>query len=722
MSNLNDSVAKLRQDMMDAGVTPPENIETKKYLRFNKKKASWLWVDSSFSFGAFGDFSLGISMSWSSKSQLRGLSKNERKALEKQKKTVMQKAWKEQESFYDTNSIRANKLWNRAKRHGLSSYLKKKKAENHGVRFLGDSVVIPVKDINGKLWSLQFIKPNGEKSFLKGGKKKSSFFIIGDIAGSDCLYIGEGYSTMSSVYQATGIPCIVAFDAGNLEPVIKELLEHYPKKKPFVLADDDAWKKVNTGKLKAEAACRHFKLPTPVFPYFHEDLNAQKPTDWNDLHVLVDMEEVKKQIEEGVANAAYHEPEEASEEKELPPYQHDPEPYFMNVEGDFLLSEISDTIRQYVGLSFAAADAIALYIVYTHRYKLFPISPKLAIISPQKRCGKTTLLSIISKLVRRPLSASNITQSAVYRVIDAFSPTIIIDEADTFLRNNVELNGIINSSHSIDMSYVIRSDGENFETKAFNTFAPIVIASIGKLKGTLLDRSVVIPMQRIKRTDKLEKFRSIYLTEEFLDIPGKIERFWEDNLEYFKESMSVTDKKLADLPESISSRAIDNWLSLCTVAEIADSGGDWPERAIRAMMELSSGDNTDDNSISIQLLSDVRLIVNDYPNDKIPTQELITKLKEIEEAPWLTYSNGNPITDRNIAGLLSPYGIKSKSIRTGDKTHKGYEFKSFNDVFERYLPSLSVTEKQPSISGTFQDPTSGTDTYTVTDKELAEAE
>ncbi|HEY8441322.1 MAG TPA: hypothetical protein VIK79_07730, partial [Xanthobacteraceae bacterium] len=82
-----------------------------------------------------------------------------------------------------------------------------------------------------------------------------------------------------------------------------------------------------------------------------------------------------------------------------------PEP----MDGAMLLDEITAAVRRYVLLEQGAAEAIALWIVHTHCFDGFAISPRLAITSPVMRCGKTTLLEVLSCLVRRPMTTANAT-------------------------------------------------------------------------------------------------------------------------------------------------------------------------------------------------------------------------------------------------------------------------------------------------------------------------
>ncbi len=139
----------------------------------------------------------------------------------------------------------------------------------------------------------------------------------------------------------------------------------------------------------------------------------------------------------------------------------DPEPWPERVNGTELLDRLAACLMKYVILPKGAADAIALWIVHCYCLDSLHLTPILAIVSPVKRCGKTTLLTVIASLVPRLLLASNITPAAVYRTIDKFKPTLLIDEADTFIAKNDELRGVINAGHTRVTANVVRSEGDN---------------------------------------------------------------------------------------------------------------------------------------------------------------------------------------------------------------------------------------------------------------------
>src|SRR5262249_10863929 len=109
------------------------------------------------------------------------------------------------------------------------------------------------------------------------------------------------------------------------------------------------------------------------------------------------------------------------------------------VDGAELLDELRDLFARYLFADEHAYTTLALYSLLTHTYDVFDICPLLSLTSPAKRCGKTTAETLLSAVVHQPVPASNISAPVAYRVIADLAPTLIIDEADSFLNNNEEL-------------------------------------------------------------------------------------------------------------------------------------------------------------------------------------------------------------------------------------------------------------------------------------------
>ena len=380
-------------------------------------------------------------------------------------------------------------------------------------------------------------------------------------------------------------------------------------------------------------------------------------------------------------------------------YGSEPEPWPEPVDGAELLKDLVATFGRYLALPEGTAETLALWVVFTHAIDASAVAPRLAILSPIPRCGKTTLLGLLMRLVRQPLPTSNITPAVVYRVIARDQPTLLIDEADTFFDGRSELRGIINSGHSRDTAFVDRCDVDDHEPRRFATYAAIAIAKIGKLPAALHDRCLVIRIQRKRSDDNIERFREDRAASELIDLKRKVARWASDNVPLLKGADP-------DIPNTLNDRAADNWRILLAIADLA--GGHWPDTA-RRLAILISGDE-EDTSLSVQLLHDLRDIFDDLSKDRSSTAELVRQLEFRDDQPWATLIDGMAITGHRLASMLEPFGIRPKVLRIGDKTPRGYERAQFADAWERYPLGQTATPQHDNYYNGLEDKQTATET------------
>ncbi len=353
-----------------------------------------------------------------------------------------------------------------------------------------------------------------------------------------------------------------------------------------------------------------------------------------------------------------------------------PDPWPTPVEGASLLNQLTANFSQYLALPDGAAEALALWVLHTHAFAVSPITPRLALTSPEKRCGKTTCLRLIGALAARPLMAANITPAALFRTIEAVQPCLLIDEADSFLKDNDGLRGIVNAGHARDGA-VIRTVGDENEPRQFSAWAPVVIACIGELPGTIADRSIIVPMRRRRPDEAVERLR-FDRVEIFRPLARKCARWTTDR----SATLAAADPQM---PSFLHDRAADNWRPLFAIADAA--GGDWPTRARESARLMSAGEAGEDDSIRAMLLVDIKAIFAATDLDRLPSATIVARLGAMEHRPWPEWKNGKAITARQLARLLAPFGITPQNIRTGDEVVKGYLLATFTDAFARYLPT-----------------------------------
>jgi len=156
-------------------------------------------------------------------------------------------------------------------------------------------------------------------------------------------------------------------------------------------------------------------------------------------------------------------------------------------------------ILRYAVLPPGAEAALPLWALHTYALDAAEHSPRLCVTAPEKGCGKTLVLDLLDALSRRPLASANTTAAATFRLIEAHQPTLLIDEADTFLPDNADLRSVLNSGFWQAKAFVTRCVGDDHKPMQFSTWCPVAIALIGRLPATLYDRSILVTMRQEAR-------------------------------------------------------------------------------------------------------------------------------------------------------------------------------------------------------------------------------
>ena len=204
--------------------------------------------------GAFGSWKTGEQHTWREATS-KPPSAAERAALQQRMQAMQQARAAEQEDAYCAARERAQAMISKSMAaRDDHPYLLRKKALAHGVRQLGAALLIPVRNAQGELQTLQMIAPDGTKMFLSGGRVAGGFYLIGEVG--EVLLIAEGFATASTLHTATQYAVAVAFNAGNLERVARSLRRLHKTTRIVVCADNDAQTPGNPGLTKATEAAR----------------------------------------------------------------------------------------------------------------------------------------------------------------------------------------------------------------------------------------------------------------------------------------------------------------------------------------------------------------------------------------------------------------------------------------------------------------------------------
>ncbi len=311
----------------------------------------------------------------------------------------------------------------------------------------------------------------------------------------------------------------------------------------------------------------------------------------------------------------------------------EPEPWPHPVDGAELVRELRQAVLRFVVMSADDALVTALWVVHTYTFDIFVCPPRLGISSPQKRCGKTTLLDVLACLVRRPLLAANLTAASVFRSIELYHPVLLLDEADNLWRKgasdvNQDLLAVLNSGHRHG-GQVLRVAGEDLEPRVFSTHAPAAVATIGQPPETLQDRSVGIHLKRKHAGQKTESLRHEQ-KEELRQLARKCQRWTNDR----RDNLA---RRRPEMPPALTNRVADCWESLLAIAD--ECTPQWGDAARRIAVKAATASGQDEKeNVALMVLNDIRDVFLVNGTDRLASFQIEQALNQREDRPWADWS------------------------------------------------------------------------------------
>ena len=220
--------------------------------------------------GRFGNHRLQLDRKWRMGEDQRTLTAEERETLQREWSEAKAKRQDERQRCENEASAEALEMWQRAAPASADhAYAALKRLNPSPLRQLGDKLLVPMIDAQGKLWNLQRIDNDGTKRFLRGGRTDGLFCLVGYCTKrAETVCIGEGYATMAAVHRASGHPCVVCFSAKNMAAVARLWNTARPDLNFIICADDDSHLDRNVGREAAIAVAEEIgaKLALPIRP------------------------------------------------------------------------------------------------------------------------------------------------------------------------------------------------------------------------------------------------------------------------------------------------------------------------------------------------------------------------------------------------------------------------------------------------------------------------
>ena len=355
------------------------------------------------------------------------------------------------------------------------------------------------------------------------------------------------------------------------------------------------------------------------------------------------------------------------------------------LEGAAVLDEVHAFLCAYVAFPSAAA-AVTLWAAHTHLVAAFESTPRLALLSPEKQCGKSRTLELLELVCAGAETLSDASPAYLYRRIGAGEVTILLDEADAIWKRGKSdetaeaLRSIVNAGHRRSATVGrVEMNGHAASLTRFRVYAPAAIAGIGNLPDTIMDRAVVVRMRRRAPDERVRDYRERTTRPEGETLRDQLAK-WASGV---ADRVGVPWPKM---PPGVADRPADVWEPLLMVADLA--GGDWPKRAAEACTAFVTGARDDTETVGTRLLGDIRDAFGDA--DALWTETILERLHALDEAPWGDWY-GKPLDARHLAKLIKPYQAKSRDVRHDGLVRKGYYRADLRDAWNRYASAGSAT-------------------------------
>jgi hypothetical protein len=354
------------------------------------------------------------------------------------------------------------------------------------------------------------------------------------------------------------------------------------------------------------------------------------------------------------------------------------EPWPHPVNGAELLDAMALHLARFAIMPPAGNTATVLWALHSHALDAAIHTPRLLITSPTPECGKGQVITWLGGVVPRPFEVIDPTGPTLFRPIELYCPTVLLDEGDLLSWDDRrDILAVVQAGHTRTSQGIPRCVGDDNDVRVFHVWAPFAYAMIRKprtwLPATMISRSIIIPMEWMRPDDPQPEHRRYDRDQGFGEIQQKCARWANDHLEALRGS----DPKLP-----MVGRRADCWRPLFAIAEAA--GGDWPKRTRDAALMLSASEG-DEQVEGAELLTDIKAI---WPKrtPRMATERLLHLLHQLPERPWGEHGRSRePISAVGLAALLKPFRIKPGQLWIDGRNQRGFERNQFVAAWERYV-------------------------------------
>jgi hypothetical protein len=333
-----------------------------------------------------------------------------------------------------------------------------------------------------------------------------------------------------------------------------------------------------------------------------------------------------------------------------------------------LLHDLDAAAGRHLRLSPAQRCALVLWIAHTWIVEWSASSPRLALTSVAGAAGKSTALRLLAALTPRPLSLVPTSAQSLVGLIDEVHPTLLLDDAQTWLAGNRGLRHLMAAGHARE-AVCLNAAQDAFARPTFSCFTPCAFATTAPVPAEIAKRCLTIALEPVLAHERPEPLP--LEPSPFADLRAKAVRWANDE---GRAAAAVEPQ----VPHGLAGSHVQNWRPLLAIAETA--GSVWIRQAHAAAVSLCDAGTDDDPGVA--LLADLRAAFG--TQDRLTSDHIVKTLRAEAERPWRHMA----LDARVLAQRLKPFGIRPRVVRTGsDDFARGYLAADFAEAFARYLPA-----------------------------------
>lgn len=357
------------------------------------------------------------------------------------------------------------------------------------------------------------------------------------------------------------------------------------------------------------------------------------------------------------------------------------------INGADLLCDVERFVRRFVVLPTCAFLPLVLWVLGTRVFHIFDAFPFITLLSPEKGCGKTRTTEVLELITPKSIRTVCVGEANLFRLIESMQPTLFLDEAEILTGTSdraAAVRSVLNAGNR-QGALVPRVARNSDELKFFTVYCPKVVSAIRVCPDTIKDRAIVIPMQRKKRSESVERFIRRRVRPEAQVLNERINTFATENRAAFEHAYEEINV------DFLSDRELENFEPLIAILTVTDAARLGELRTSAEELAAGKSKSAREESLSLQLLNDIRVIWPEGQH-RMLTRRLLENLKAISDAPWAEES----FNERRLSLLLAPYGVRPMEVRAGAEKGKGYKIEDLSDAFARYLEPDGRQARQPA--------------------------